>query len=65
MQAALRPQQVSDLPYLTGGDSLYDDFGPRAVPMSPRPAALDADGALSVITEDGSVAGLVSWHWVQ
>lgn len=53
MEIALRPQLVNDLPYLTGGDSAYDDFGPRAVPRESRSTSLDTDGGLSVVLEDG------------
>jgi RimJ/RimL family protein N-acetyltransferase len=61
----LRPQQVEDLVLLTGGESPFDDFGPTAIRTTPRPSRLDADGGLSVITDDGQLAGDVSWHWRQ
>lgn len=63
MGVVLRSQLASDLPSLTGGESPYDDFGPRAAHTSPRPPELDAPGALSVVTQDGSLAGSVSWIW--
>ncbi|UIJ35746.1 GNAT family N-acetyltransferase [Allobranchiibius sp. GilTou73] len=64
MGVFLRPQIPADLPSLTGGESPYDDFGPRAAHTSPRPPELDAPGALSVVvTEDRSLAGTVSWIW--
>ena len=31
----------------------------------PSPPGLDAPGGLCVIADDGQVAGVVSWHWVQ
>jgi RimJ/RimL family protein N-acetyltransferase len=65
MSVALRPQQPGDLPLLTGGESPFDDFGPRAEPPTPSPAKLDAAGGLSVVADDGHVAGDISWHWVQ
>ena len=59
----LRPQIEADLPLLTGGGSPFDDFGPPAPPSAPRPAGMDGDGALTVVTDDGQVAGSVGWHW--
>jgi RimJ/RimL family protein N-acetyltransferase len=65
MTATLRSQRPDDLPLLTGGKSPFDDFGPRAAHPTPSPPQLDASGGLSVIADDGQVAGDVSWHWVQ
>lgn len=65
MTITVRAQQVSDLLYLTGGDSPYDDFGPRAIPTATRTADLDGAGGLSVVAADGSIAGSLSWHWVR
>src|SRR5581483_3100402 len=65
MSVTLRPQQPEDLPLLTGGESPFDDFGPRALEPAPRPSRLDADGALAVVAEDGQVAGDVGWNWQQ
>lgn len=59
----LRPQRPEDLPLLTGGDSSFDDFGPSAARSEPAACAMSGDGALSVVTDDGEVAGEVSWHW--
>ena len=61
----LRPQVVDDLALLTGGESPFDDFGPQAVRTAPAPAKLDAAGELTVVSDDGQVAGAVSWHWEQ
>lgn len=61
----LRAQAPDDLPFLTGGGSPFDDFGSRAAPTVPAPATLDASGALTVVADDGDVAGDVSWHWRQ
>jgi len=61
----LRPQRVADLPILVGGDSPFDEFGPRTPKAAPTPAALDADGGLTVVTATGEVAGQVSWRWQQ
>lgn len=58
----LLPQQVVDLPLLTLGDSVFEDFGPRPPRTVPAPCALEGDGALTV-TNDGEVAGGVSWRW--
>jgi RimJ/RimL family protein N-acetyltransferase len=61
----LRPLRAEDLSLLTGGDSPFDEFGPRPTPSTPHPSTLDASGALVVVVDDGQVAGEVSWHWVQ
>jgi RimJ/RimL family protein N-acetyltransferase len=60
---SLRAVQPSDLPLLTGGDTPFDDFGPRAIRTSLPPAKLDDSGGLVVVDERGAVAGFVSWHW--
>ena len=64
MEVTLRPERAADLPLLTGGESPFDDFGPKSVPDEPRPCKLDATGGLSVIA-DGEVAGGISWRWTQ
>lgn len=61
----LRAQTADDLSLLTGGESPFDDFGPRARRTSPAAAQFDADGGLTILAEDGHVAGDVSWHWQQ
>jgi len=61
----LRAQLPADLSVLGRGGSPYDDFGPRSPKTAPAPASLDADGGLTVLTEDGQVAGDVSWRWQQ
>jgi RimJ/RimL family protein N-acetyltransferase len=63
MPVTLRPLEAADLPLLTGGDSPFDEFGPKAVRTEPKPAALEATGSLAVIADDGELAGDVSWHW--
>lgn len=65
MGVTLRPQVPGDLALLTGGDSPFDDFGPRSLETATRPPQLDAQGGLSVIADDGEVAGDVSWNWEQ
>jgi RimJ/RimL family protein N-acetyltransferase len=64
MSPLLRPQRPEDLAWLTGGDSPFDEFGPRSVRTAPQPAALDGNGGLVIVGEDDAVAGDVSWHWV-
>ena len=59
----LRPQQPEDLPLITGGDSPFDDFGPAVARTVPAPSSMNGDGALTVVADDGRVAGEVSWHW--
>jgi RimJ/RimL family protein N-acetyltransferase len=65
MTVILRPQHADDLSLLTGGDSPFDEFGPRAVRTELSPPRLDGDGGLSVIADDGQLAGNVDWHWGQ
>ncbi len=64
MAVVLRPEQADDLALLSGGESPFDDFGPRAERSTVRPASLDDAGGLAVLDEDGSLAGVVSWHYV-
>lgn len=55
-----------DLPHLTGGESPFDEFGPRR-PRSevPSPELREA-GALAVCdAEDKALLGDVSWIWQQ
>lgn len=59
----LRSQRPDDLLLLTGADSPFDGFGPAAPRNAPAPCAMESDGALTVLTDDGQVAGEVSWHW--
>ncbi|WP_222710513.1 GNAT family N-acetyltransferase [Quadrisphaera setariae] len=59
----LRPQLPEDLPLLTGGESPFDDFGPRRPATQPADCDLEDSGALTVLDDDGEVAGEVSWHW--
>lgn len=61
----LRAQTVEDLPLLTGGDSVFTDFGPGAPRTAPAPPSVDAPGGLTVDDDDGAVAGQVSWTWSQ
>jgi len=61
----LRPQDPLDLPLLAGGESPFDEFGPRSPRTAPSPAELVEQGGLTVLNEDGQVAGMVSWVWMQ
>jgi RimJ/RimL family protein N-acetyltransferase len=63
MSVVLRPEQPADLPLLTGGDSPFDDFGPRPVRTTVRPSQLEGAGGLAIIDDDVSLAGDVTWHW--
>lgn len=58
----LRAVEPADLALLTGGDSRFDDFGPRASRTEVPGAVLDDSGGLAVVDDD-AVAGYVSWHW--
>ena len=60
---SLRPEQLDDLPLLTGGESPFDDFGPRAIRTHVRAPKLDESGALTILDEDGALAGDITWHW--
>ncbi|MDE3132909.1 MAG: GNAT family N-acetyltransferase [Acidobacteriota bacterium] len=59
----LRPEQPGDLPFLTGEDAPFDDFGPREPRTRVRAADFHESGSLVVLDENGDVAGGVSWHW--
>jgi hypothetical protein len=59
----LRPEQPDDLPLLTGEESPFDDFGPKATRASVRPSKLEEAGGLAIVDEDGALAGNVSWRW--
>ncbi|MGH8302173.1 MAG: GNAT family N-acetyltransferase [Steroidobacteraceae bacterium] len=65
MDVVLRPEQPDDLALLTGGGSLFGQFGPRTHRTTARPGNLDETGALVVLDQDGAVAGDLSWHYVQ
>jgi len=58
----LRPQRPDDLPLLLGSSSPYD-YGPSPVRTHPGPCDLDDAGVLTVLDDEGAVAGEVSWHW--
>lgn len=60
----LRPVRPEDLPRLTGGESPFDEFGPRTGRTEVPAARLDDAGALTVVDAEGAVAGEVSWHYV-
>jgi RimJ/RimL family protein N-acetyltransferase len=64
MDVELRPITPDDLPKLTGGDSPYDDFGPRR-PRSEVPSpALRESGALAICeAQHKTLLGDVSWIW--
>lgn len=64
MPITLRPYTSEDLPLLPGGDSPYDDWGPRARTEMPS-AVLDGPGGLVVADEDAAVLGSVSWIYLQ
>ena len=62
----MHAQESGDLPYLTGGHSPFDDFGPQAAPTAPRSSDLHESGGLvDDGSIDGSIAGSVSWRWNQ
>ena len=63
MSVSLRAQLPEDLPLLTGGGSPFVDFGPAAPMVEPRPSALDSNGGLAVVADDGQLAGDVGWSW--
>jgi RimJ/RimL family protein N-acetyltransferase len=59
----LRRERESDLELLTGGESPFDDFGPRTARTRVRSADLEDSGGLVIVDEHGAVAGGVSWNW--
>jgi RimJ/RimL family protein N-acetyltransferase len=61
---SLRPGRPADLRWLTGGESEFDEFGPREPRIAPASSRLDGDGGL-VIVVDGQdePAGELTWHW--
>lgn len=59
----LRPERASDLPILTGGDSRFDDFGPRPPRTRISTPDYSGSGALVIVDADDEVCGYVSWHW--
>lgn len=62
--AALRPIKSEDLPFLTGGESPFDDFGPRPPRTEVPPPTLTEKGALAITDgETGELLGDVSWIW--
>jgi RimJ/RimL family protein N-acetyltransferase len=61
----LRAEQPDDLALLTGGDSPFDEFGPRGARATVRDSHLDGNGALVIVESEIGVAGDVSWHWTQ
>jgi RimJ/RimL family protein N-acetyltransferase len=60
---SLRPERVSDLSILTGGDSRFDDFGPRPPRTHISTPDYAGSGALVIVDENDEVCGYVSWHW--
>jgi len=64
MSAQLRPVVEADLVHLTGDDSRYENYGPRAPRTSVYDPSLTAHpGGLAVVDDDGSLLGIVSWVW--
>jgi RimJ/RimL family protein N-acetyltransferase len=66
MEIELRALTDDDLPKLSGGESPFDDFGPRR-PRSEVPApTLHETGALAVCdAQQKTLLGDVSWVWRQ
>lgn len=62
MPITLRPVTLDDLPLLVGGESPYDDFGPRSARTEPYAPALHEPGGLAVC-EGEELLGNVSWVW--
>jgi len=61
---SLRPYTPEDLPLVPGGDSPFDDWGPRRR-TEVQPSSLDAPGGLIVVDEHETVLGSVSWIYMQ
>lgn len=65
MSITLRPAVPEDLPFLTGGDSPFDDFGPRPARTEVYSPRLEAPGGLIVAGPGDEVLGNVSWIYMQ
>lgn len=65
IEVVLRAVSTADLPLLGGGESEFDDWGPRQTERPAPAAGLESDGGELVIQADGEVAGHVSWHYQQ
>ncbi|WP_162799134.1 GNAT family protein [Nocardioides sp. 616] len=63
MPISLRPFTPADLPLLPGGDSPYDDWGPKRRTDVPG-SDLDSSGGLVIVDSEDIVLGSVSWHYV-
>ncbi len=62
---ALRPVTERDLAVLTGGDSPFDDFGPRSQRTEPPSPDLAGRGGLAIVDPaTGEVLGNLSWLWM-
>ncbi|MBO0813185.1 MAG: GNAT family N-acetyltransferase [Microlunatus sp.] len=60
----LRPITTEDLPLLTGGESPFDEFGPRpARSEAPRPILTERGGLAIVDDQTAELLGDVSWLW--
>lgn len=58
----LRPITAEDLPFLAGGESPFDDFGPRPAPTEAPPPTLTEQGALAITDVDtNELLGDVTW----
>lgn len=64
MEITLRPVTVDDLPLLRGGESPYDDWGPRPAQSGAPSPDLREQGALAVWDDaETALLGTVSWIW--
>lgn len=66
MKIELRAVTEDDLPNLSGGESPFDEFGPRRPRSEPPTPALHETGALAVCdAHQKTLLGDVSWVWRQ
>jgi RimJ/RimL family protein N-acetyltransferase len=64
MSVRLRPVAEADLAHLTGSDSPYESYGPRAPRTTVHDPSLTASpGGLAVVDHDDALLGSVSWIW--
>lgn len=63
MPVRLVPITDDDLPLLAGGESPFDDFGPRPPRSGPPPAGIHEPGALAVRDDADTLLGEVTWIW--
>ncbi|MFT4009209.1 MAG: GNAT family protein [Nocardioidaceae bacterium] len=65
MTVVLRTLTGADLPLLSGGDSPFDDFGPRPSHEEVPPPDLNGSGGFAITDEHDALLGSLGWRWQQ